>query len=104
MHYKMDSAEIRLTFSSLISVYGFFSLWSLCKYGVLLVPKSRGLYEVSKDGISSNYLHSSSSITFSTPAILFFQAEPQTSSSLQGKVHKTHAQHRWRRQTVCFCN
>jgi hypothetical protein len=37
-HYKKDSVEIRLAFSSLISLYGFFSLWSLRKYGVLLVP------------------------------------------------------------------
>jgi hypothetical protein len=27
----------------------FFSLWSLRKYGVLLVPMTQGLYEVSKD-------------------------------------------------------
>jgi hypothetical protein len=32
------------------------------------------LYEVSKDGISSNWLHSSSSTTFSTPNNPFFQA------------------------------
>jgi hypothetical protein len=51
-----------------------FSLWSLRKHGVLLVPKIWGLYEVSKDGISSNWLYSSSSTTFSTPTILFFPA------------------------------
>jgi hypothetical protein len=30
------------------------------------------LYEVLKDGISSNWLYSSSSTTFSIPTILFF--------------------------------
>jgi hypothetical protein len=51
-----------------------FSLLSLHKYGVLLVPKSWGLYEVPKDEILSNWLYSSSSTTFSIPTILFFQA------------------------------
>jgi hypothetical protein len=54
LHYKKDSAEIRLAFSSLISVYQFFSLWSRCEYGVLLGPKGRGLYVVSKDENLSN--------------------------------------------------
>ena len=48
------------------------SWWSLLKYGVLSFAKSWGLYGLSNDGISLNWLYSSSSMTFSTPTILFF--------------------------------
>ena len=48
------------------------SRWSRRKYGVFSSAKSRGTYGMSKEGISSNWLYSSSSTTFSTPTILFF--------------------------------
>ena len=48
------------------------SWWSLRKYDVLSFAKSWGLYGMSNDGISSNWLYSSSSMTFSTPTILLF--------------------------------
>ena len=50
------------------------SRWSRLKYGVFSSAKSRGMYGMSKEGISSNWLYSSSSTTFSTPTILFSQA------------------------------
>ena len=48
------------------------SRWTRRKYGVLSSAKSRGMYGMSKEGILSNWLYSSSSTTFSTPTILFF--------------------------------
>ena len=48
------------------------SRWSRRKYGVFSSAKSQGTYGMSKEGISSNWLYSSSSTTFSTPTILFF--------------------------------
>jgi hypothetical protein len=58
---------------------------------------------VSKDGISSNWLYSSSSTTFSIPTILFLGITTNQ-FFFQSQVHRTLAQHRWRRQMVRFCN
>ena len=67
-----QSTYIKLAFSLLYGHWLFLDGRFASMVFYHLPTKSWGLYGMSSDGISSNWLYSSSSTTFSTPTILLF--------------------------------